>query len=110
MEKFNITAAGFQGTPPVVKSPEHKNIYANAIRTGVGPFDIRATFGHVIERDDQKLVSEDLVTVVMSPEEAKTFLKMMANAVQGYEMVFGEIKDVDAIIEQRAKAAQPNPS
>jgi hypothetical protein len=85
------------------KAADHKVVYSNVIRTGVTPFDIRIVFGHVIEAeaaDSPPQISEDLVTVILAPEEAKTIIPYLQAAVAGYEDQFGKIRDIPAILEK----------
>jgi hypothetical protein len=108
MEKSNITMAGFNLTskPVLTKAPDYKNLYSNVVRSGVTPWDIRITFGQLVESPDNVPGAEDQITVIMSPAQAKAVLGNLQTSIQGYESLFGEIKDLTPIIE-KAKAEPP---
>lgn len=94
-----ITMAGFVGMPPTVKSPDHKNIYINAARVGIAPYDVRLICGQVVEGAEvNSNVNEDLVTVIFSPQQAKVVARMLSNAIQQYETLFGPVSDVETVL------------
>jgi hypothetical protein len=107
MAQQNITLGGFSPTvaPKITKAPDFKIVYSNVVRSGVSPWDIRLVFGQIGESDEQIPVAEDLVTVVMSPPQAKSVLQILGGIIQSYEAIFGEIKDLMPILDQ-AKAEQ----
>jgi hypothetical protein len=91
----------------ISRPPEHKNIYTNAIRAGVLPWDIRLMFGEVIQAPDQSQYIEEKVTVIMSPAQAKSALRILESTIKNYEAMFGEIKELGPIIENAlAEAAE----
>jgi hypothetical protein len=102
MEKHSLTLAGFNisSTPKITKAPDYKVLYSNVVRTGVSPWDVRITFGQVAETTDQTPTAEDQVTVIMAPGQAKAVLGILQTTVQGYESMFGEIKDITPIMEK----------
>ncbi|MGH2508997.1 MAG: DUF3467 domain-containing protein [Ktedonobacteraceae bacterium] len=90
-------------TPPVNRrAPDHKTIYSNVIRTGITPFDVRIVFGQVAEPTpgDPAQQIDDLTTVIMSAEEAKAMISIVQQAVQGYEALYGEIRDIMPLLER----------
>lgn len=78
------------------QSPEHREIYTNTTKIGLTPWDLRIVFGHAVQKANA-FASEDLVTVVMSPQHAKVLLGAWTKAVENYEKMFGEIKDLTAL-------------
>jgi hypothetical protein len=88
-------------TPPVnKKAPDHKTVYSNVVRIGITPFDIKIVFGQVVDQvpGDPAQQTEDLVTVIMSAEEAKAMIPFVQQAVQSYETRFGKIRDVTSLM------------
>lgn len=86
------------------QSPEHREIYTNTTKIGVTPWDLRIIFGHAVQRATS-FSSEDLVTVVMSPQHAKVLLGAWTKALENYEKAFGEVKDLTALTKTTTKAA-----
>jgi len=91
------------------KHPDHREIYTNTSKIGLGPWDIRLIFGHLIEgATPQQQVMEDLVTIIMSPQHAKVLLASWQNALKTYEDNFGVIPDlterVNALVSKEAQA------
>jgi len=77
------------------KSPNHHEVYTNTSKVGMGPWDMRLIFGHLIEgATPNQQVMEDLVTVVMSPQHAKVLLLSWQSAIKAYEDNFGAIPDL----------------
>jgi hypothetical protein len=77
------------------KSPNHHEVYTNISKVGIGPWDMRLIFGHLIEgATPNQQVMEDLVTVVMSPQHAKVLLSGWQTAMKAYEDNFGAIPDL----------------
>ncbi len=64
-------------------------MYCNGIDISSSPYDFIVTIN-----TNTPLVSEKLAEIVMSPEHAKVFSKMLEHNVKEYENVFGEIPDV----------------
>jgi hypothetical protein len=74
-----------------VKAESTPSIYANSAEINVTTWDFRFKFGEIEEvRPDSVSVAER-VRVVMSPQHAKIFSRVLAENVQKYENAFGEI-------------------
>ena len=100
--KPEIDPRVYQTAPVNRKAADHKTIYANVIRTGITPFDVRIIFGQVAEPTPGDPVQQvdDLATVIMSAEEAKAMLVIMQQAVDGYEAMYGEIRNLTPLLEK----------
>lgn len=101
--KPEIDPRVYQTAPIYRRASDHKIIYTNVIRTGITPFDLRIIFGQVAEPTpggDPVQQVDDLVTVVMSAEEAKAMVTIMQQAVAGYEAMYGEIRDLTPLLER----------
>jgi hypothetical protein len=94
---------------PGSKHPNHQEIYSNTTKVGFGPWDIRLIFGHIIEGAlPTQQVSEDLVTVVMSPQHAKVLIASWDKVVKAYEAQFGTIPDLTNVVEAMNTAVTAN--
>jgi len=94
------------------KASDHRSIYANVCRTNTGPWDISLIFALMVETEGGspgQAHPEDLVTVILSPEEAKAVAGIVASAVQSYEQAYGPIKDLTALLTEKF-AAKSQPS
>lgn len=80
----------------VTRGQEHKSIYVNSSRMGISPYDVRMVLGQVVELTEGQ-VNEDQVTLIMSPQHAKVFLRNLGKTIALYETNFGEIKETDGI-------------
>ena len=104
----------FQNPPVYTKAADHKTIYSNVARTAVSPFDIRIVFGQVSDPvpDSPAQHTAELATVIMAAEQAKALIPIMLQAIQQYEALYGEIRDISARLtkmkeEALAKASTP---
>jgi len=74
------------------QAPEFRSLYSNNIHLRMLPWDIQLTFGEILSADESKVVVESRVAVNLSPQTAKSLLKVLAGIVQRYEAQIGEIK------------------
>jgi hypothetical protein len=74
----------------IVKSDGFVKVYANSAQIDTGPWDFRIIFGEAVRSGD-KLIVEQSVAVVMSPQHAKAFLGVLGNNVRQYEKQIAEI-------------------
>jgi Protein of unknown function (DUF3467) len=66
--------------------------YANSVQLKVTPWDIQCIFGKILSLDEMKMVIENELAVYISPQTAKSLLKVLAGVVQQYEEKIGEIQ------------------
>ena len=66
-------------------------IYANQVQLATTPWDIQMIFSQLRETRVSEAVTEELVTVVMSPVHAKVMAQILSNQVVQYEAQFGII-------------------
>jgi hypothetical protein len=99
MSLFNAPIEGRQ-------SSSFRNVYANTCRVGIGPWDIRISFGQVVEIAPGRSVNEDEVTIIMSPQQAKAVLQGWKESIERYEAAFGEIPNPALVIEKARAAAK----
>ena len=89
---------------PTTKSPNHRVVYVNSSRMGVSPWDVRVILGQVSEVADGQQ-NQDEVTLVMSPQHAKIFLRNFETTIATYEGMFGKITDLTDVIEKAKRDA-----
>ena len=73
------------------QSADHIGLYANNAQVTGTYFDFQVSFGEILEATEQALLTEDRVTVKMSPQLAKRLLVILAEHIRKYEETFGEI-------------------
>lgn len=87
----------------IKRAADFRMVYANVCRTTVGPFDVRLQFALTVETEGAipgQSHQEDVVTVILSPVEAKAVSKLVSDAVASYEKSYGEIKDLTPLLMQ----------
>lgn len=107
-----INVSDFNVNPRITRSEGYKTIYANAVKLALSPWDLRITFSQTLEVMPPEIVNEELITVVMSPQQAKAAMIHWVNTVKIYEDTFGTIPDIGKVIGQKTgleigKAAVP---
>lgn len=90
----------------IVKSAEFLKVYANSAQIEAGPWDFRITFGEATRGGEDKVIVEQSVAVIMSPQHAKAFLSVLANNVRQYEKQIAEIN----MPPEEPTATPPTPS
>ncbi len=70
---------------PVERGESFQTIYINGSRIGLSPFDIRVTFGLLLEVTPSNAVNSELVTVVMSPQHAKSLARILNENIKNWE-------------------------
>lgn len=72
-------------------------IYSNNVQVYSNLYDIeilfRRAFNRRIDGEDVKGVTEDLVSVAMSPQHAKSLYVLLKNVMDAYEAQFGKLPD-----------------
>jgi hypothetical protein len=76
------------------RSPNHLSVYANFTNVESNFNDIRIVFGEVLEASTEKVVGEDKVTIIMSPEHAKSVAQALETVISQYEKLFGAIRTI----------------
>jgi hypothetical protein len=69
---------------------DQPSIYANQAEVHTSNWDIKIRLGEAIPADIENTVIET-ARIVMSPQHAKAFVAVIADAVRRYEAAFGEI-------------------
>jgi len=67
------------------------SIYANNAEINVTTWDFRFRFGEIETLSPQAITVAERVRVVMSPQHAKVFSRVLAENIAKYEQAFGEI-------------------
>ena len=66
--------------------------YSNNVELRGTLWDIRFTFGELIEVTDDQTDVKQLTVVYMSPQHAKKFAETLINNIQKHEQLFGPIR------------------
>jgi hypothetical protein len=72
-----------------INAPDFKTIYTNFVEAGYGPFDISLLLSQSVIAGTMTLTH--LARVMMSPAEARVFLGVLQQAIDGYEHTWGKI-------------------
>jgi Protein of unknown function (DUF3467) len=103
MDNSELESAIKAANITIKKAADFKMVYANVCRTTVGPFDIRLQFAVTVETEGKapgQSHQEDVVTVILSPVEAKAVSQLVLEAVATYEKTYTEIKDLTPMLKQ----------
>lgn len=73
----------------------HIEVYANNAQITGSYFDFQVAFGEILEASKEKLVTEDSVTIKMSPQLAKRLSEILQAHIDKYETMFGAIPQSD---------------
>jgi len=67
-------------------------IYTNSIGVEASVFDVKLKLNYLTSSEKEEVIKNDLCEVVMSPQHAKAFSKVLMNTIKSYEEQFGEIE------------------
>lgn len=73
------------------KADNHFDIYANDAQLVISYYDFQLSFGEILEASKEKLVTEDALTVKMSPQLALRIRDILIEQVDSYEDIHGAI-------------------
>jgi hypothetical protein len=96
--------------PPIVRASDYRTIYANATRIGLSAYDVRLTFGIIVEAEPGKAVNQDQITVIMSPQHAKAVIKIMQDNLPIWEAQYGKMPDAKTKSLSNKIIAQSSPA
>src|SRR4051794_29023173 len=91
---------GYPLGPPRAARSSALPDYVNAVNMQLSPWDFTFQFNHlyrVVDEDgdiDPQVQAEVVARLVMSPQHAKAFLKIIAEQIEKWEQIFGEIQDL----------------
>jgi hypothetical protein len=91
-----------------LRDSQFRDIYANSTQTHLGPFDITIVFQKIGEISPGQPGSTDLISVAMSPQHFKAFVRSANETLEAYEATFGklEIPEADIAAKRNAKEIQ----
>jgi hypothetical protein len=100
MVEENINESSLAGSKMVKataerrRAPNYLHCYANNVQIESTLWDINMIFGEVQEvfPDEPKIVVQDLVSVVMTPEHAKAMCMTLVQHLKTYEQNYGKIR------------------
>lgn len=93
-------------TPPVIdfeklktrpqvreKTPDFSSIYSSSANIEANFNDIKVFFGQIVEATPEKIVLEERIAIIMTPEQAKSLMKALQITVNSYESLYGPIRN-----------------
>lgn len=86
-------ASGFRQRRVEVAPGQPLIVYANNTKLRASLFDVMLDFGVVVNMDDESIAIQDAVTVMMSPQHAKVFLRILDKHIRDYEAKFGRLPE-----------------
>ena len=96
----------------VVPDPESGlfTTYANNTQVGWTHFDVRMTFGEVVDALPDKIVVEQRAQITISYLQAKILTLILGQAISQHEEIFGELKlPPDVTIQVSSAQGSPAP-
>jgi len=83
-------------------SPQKKNVmqtlpdivpvYSNSVHLRTSNYDIRFSFGEILEAGEKGTVTLERARVYMTVEHSKAFLHALRDNIEKYEKMFGKVK------------------
>lgn len=91
-----------------LRDPQFRDIYSNSSLTFISPFDLTILFQRTSEISPGQPGATDLVSVAMSPQHYKAFVKSANETLMAYEATFGrlEISEADTASMRNADEIQ----
>lgn len=72
-------------TLSVQRSSDYSIVYSDAVRTSLGPYDLKMTFSINELLPDEDVLITEIVTVVLTPQHAKVLAETLTRNVERYE-------------------------
>ena|SRR5271157_2766194 len=76
---------------PRARDSEYREIYSNNSQTNMGAFDISIIFQKTTEVAPTQMAVVDQVSVTLSPQHFKAFVRSLSEALTAYEAAFGKL-------------------
>jgi len=89
-----------------LRDPQFRDIYSNASQTFISPYDLAIMFQRTSEVAPGQPGATDLVSVAMSPQHFKAFVKSANETLSAYEATFGKLEIPEADIVPARNAGQ----
>lgn len=75
-----------------VRSENFVSRYSNSLNIEVSFSDFKFFFGEILEATEEKLKVEEYISVIVTPEEARSIADLLLKQVKLYEATFGPIR------------------
>ncbi|MDX6575125.1 MAG: hypothetical protein QOE96_1078 [Blastocatellia bacterium] len=79
--------------PTLTRAEGFRIIYADTSKLGYSPWDIRLTFGLLLEDQPERTVNQEQVAIILSPGHAKTLQRILNEQIPVWEEQFGSVRD-----------------
>jgi len=80
---------------PRIRDQQYREVYTNSHLIGLGPFDITITFQRMSEIMPGQPGYMDMVSIILSPQNFKGFLRAGSEVLKAYENAFGQLSIPD---------------
>jgi|ERR1017187_4389462 hypothetical protein len=74
------------------RSETYKTVYSNNVQVGVSYYDLRIHFNDVVAASKESIAVEELITVVLAPEQARDLLSALQRTMLQYTDKFGPLR------------------
>jgi len=75
-----------------VRTDDFKTRYSNSLNVEVSFSDFKFFFGEILEATEEKLKVEEFISVIVTPEEARSIAALLIKQLALYEATFGPIR------------------
>ncbi len=77
-----------------VKSPDSRIFYSNNATVVATQWDIHVYFGQVRESEPGKMIADESIGIIMTPEHAVALSNILKHALEQYEASNGKIREI----------------
>jgi len=94
MPKTNRPVEQTEQQVQIIAVDTEPSMYANNVEIKLSAWDVRFWFGEIqnVNPEAKEIMVTRRVRVIMSPQHAKAFSKVLADNIQKYEDAFGELQ------------------
>lgn len=75
-----------------VRTADFVSKYSNSLNVEVSFNEFKFFFGEILEATEEKLKVEEYISVVVTPEEARSIADLLVKQLKLYESMFGPIR------------------
>ena len=82
-----------QRTATRIRTADFVSMYSSSANIETSFNDLKVFFGQIVEATPESLVLEERIAIILTPEQAKSVLRALQTAIQGYETLYGPIRN-----------------
>lgn len=72
-------------------SEDFRTAYSNNVQVKLSIWDLVMDFGMVTDADEERVIVDNQIRVIMSPQHARSFSDVLVRQIARYEKLFGPI-------------------